>query len=165
MATTAFQGAPVHTVGEIPAVGAKAPDFVLTGSDLSDVKLSDYAGKRVVLNIFPSLDTSVCAMSVRTFNQRAASLDNTVVLCISADLPFAAGRFCVAEGINDVVPGSTFRSNFGELYGVRLVDGPLAGLMARTVIVVDTDGTVLYSRLNPEITEEVDFDAALASLK
>ena len=164
MANTAFQGTTVKTAGELPAVGEKAKEFVLTGADLGDVKLSDYAGQRVVLNIFPSLDTEVCAMSVRTFNQRAAGLENTTVLCISADLPFAMGRFCTTEGIDRVVPASTFRSDFGETYGTHMVDGPLAGLQARSVVVVDTDGSVLYTQLVPEITSEPDYDAALAVL-
>lgn len=166
MATTAFKGNPVHTIGELPAVGSTAPDFDLVGADLSDIKLSDFSGRRVVLNIFPSLDTDTCARSVRRFNELAAGLDNTTVLCISKDLPFAAGRFCTAEGITNVVTASAFRTDrFSEDYGVRLVDGPLAGLFARSVVVVDESGTVTYTQLVPEIGEEPDYDAALAALK
>lgn len=164
MANTAFQGAAVQTAGELPTVGTQAPDFVLTGANLGDIKLTDYAGQRLVLNIFPSLDTEVCAMSVRTFNARAATLDNTTVLCISADLPFAMSRFCVAEGIERAIPASTFRSDFGDSYGTRMVDGPLAGLHARAVVVVDETGKVLYSQVVPEITSEPDYDSALAVL-
>lgn len=164
MATTAFQGNPVQTVGELPAVGSPAPDFVLTGSDLADVTLEGLKGRRVVLNIFPSIDTGVCAMSVRQFNRVAAELDNTTVVCASADLPFAAGRFCAAEGIDGVVTGSSFRSSFGADYGVTMADGPLAGLAARSVVVIDADGTVLYTQLVPEITTEPDYDSAIAAL-
>ena len=164
MATISFQGTPVHTVGELPAVGSKAPAFSLTGSDLSEVTSADFAGKRVILNIFPSLDTGVCAASVREFNKRAAGLENAAVVCASADLPFAAGRFCVAEGIDGVVTGSCFRSTFGDDYGVKQADGPLAGVLARAVVVVDGDGTVLYTQLVPEITTEPDYDAAIAAL-
>ncbi|MCI1674806.1 MAG: thiol peroxidase [Ancrocorticia sp.] len=165
MATITFKGTPVHTSGELPEVGAAAPAFTLTGSDLSEVKNSDFAGKRIVLNIFPSLDTGVCATSVREFNKRAAGLDNAVVVCASADLPFAQGRFCAAEGIDHVVTGSSFRSSFGKDYGVVQLDGPLAGLLARAVVVVGTDGKVLYTQLVPEIATEPDYEAALAALK
>ncbi len=164
MATTAFKGAPVTTVGELPQPGTKAPAFSVTGQDLAEVTSDSLAGKRVVLNIFPSVDTGVCAASVRAFNKLAAGLDNTVVLCVSADLPFAAGRFCAAEGIENVVTGSVFKSTFGSDYGVRMVDGPLAGLLARSVVVLDTDGTVLHTQVVPEITTEPDYDAAVAAL-
>ncbi|WP_432557558.1 thiol peroxidase [Granulicoccus sp. GXG6511] len=164
MATTAFKGDPVQTVGDLPAPGTPAPDFVVTGSDLSEIKLTDVAGRRVVLNIFPSIDTGVCATSVRKFNELAAGLDNTTVLCVSADLPFALGRFCGAEGIENVTTGSTFRSSFGADYGVTMADGPLQGLLARSVVVLDTDGTVLHSELVPEITQEPDYDAATTAL-
>lgn len=164
MATTAFKGAPVTTVGELPQPGTKAPAFSVTGQDLAEVTSDSLAGKRVVLNIFPSIDTGVCAASVRAFNKLAAGLDNTVVLCVSADLPFAAGRFCAAEGIENVVTGSVFKSTFGSDYGVRMVDGPLAGLLARSVVVLDTDGTVLHTQVVPEITTEPDYDAAVAAL-
>ncbi|HHV22265.1 MAG TPA: thiol peroxidase [Propionibacterium sp.] len=164
MATTAFQGNPVQTVGDLPAQGAPAQDFTVTGSDLSEIKLADFAGKRVVLNIFPSIDTGVCATSVRKFNELAAGLDNTTVLCVSADLPFALGRFCGAEGIENVTTGSTFRSSFGADYGVTMSDGPLQGLLARSVVVLDTDGTVLHTELVPEIGQEPDYDAATGAL-
>ncbi|MDO5683749.1 MAG: thiol peroxidase [Propionibacteriaceae bacterium] len=164
MATTAFKGDPVQTVGDLPTQGTPAPDFAVTGADLSEVKLADLAGRRIVLNIFPSIDTGVCATSVRKFNELAAGLDNTTVLCVSADLPFALGRFCGAEGIENVQTGSTFRSSFGADYGVTMADGPLQGLLARSVVVLDTDGTVLHSELVPEIAQEPDYDAATAAL-
>ena len=165
MATTAFKGSPVQTSGDLPAVGADAPDFTIVGTDLSDVTGSGYKGKRVVLNIFPSVDTGVCAASVRKFNELAASMDNTAVVCVSADLPFALGRFCGAEGIENVVAASTFRSDFGSTYGVTMTDGPLAGLLARSVVVVNEDGDVVYTELVPEITQEPDYDGAVAALK
>lgn len=165
MATTAFKGNPVKTSGNIPAVGDQAPSFELTGTDLSEVKSADLDDTRTVLNIFPSVDTGVCAASVRKFNELAAGLDNTKVLCISADLPFALGRFCGAEGIENVTAASTFRSSFGKDYGVTMNDGPLRGLLARTVLVVDGTGKVIHSQLVPEITQEPDYDAALAALK
>ncbi|WP_297007257.1 thiol peroxidase [uncultured Corynebacterium sp.] len=164
MADTAFSGTPAHTVGDLPAVDTQAPAFTTVDTDLNDVSLSDFAGKRVVLNIFPSVDTGVCATSEREFNRRATGLDNTVVVSVSKDLPFALGRFCAAEGIGNVVPTSAFRSSFSEDYGVRLLDSPLAGVLARAVVVIDTDGTVLHSQLVPEITTEPDYDAALAVL-
>lgn len=164
MATTAFKGKPVHTVGDLPAEGSKAPEFTLTGSDLSEVTAETAQGNRVVLNIFPSVDTGVCAASVRKFNELAAGLDNTTVVNVSADLPFALGRFCGAEGIENVVSASTFRDGFGERYGVTMTDGPLRGLLARSVVVLDTDRTVLHSQLVPEITTEPDYDAAIAAL-
>ncbi len=164
MAETKFKGTPVHTVGNLPAVGTAAPDFTVTGSDLSDITLGDFAGQRLVLNIFPSIDTGTCAMSVRKFNELAAGLDNTTVLCVAADLPFAMGRFCGAEGIENVKVGSTFRSDFAIDYGVKLTDSPLAGLCARTVVVVDADGKVAYTELVPEIGQEPDYDSAVAAL-
>ena len=164
MAETALGGNPVHTVGDLPAVGSKIPDFSLTADNLSDVTPAYFAGKNLVLNIFPSIDTPTCATSVRTFNQRAAGLDNTVVLCVSADLPFAQKRFCGAEGIENVKTGSTFRSGFGEQFGVTLADSRMAGLLARAVVVVGPDGKVTYTELVPEIANEPDYDAALAAL-
>ncbi|WP_418908653.1 thiol peroxidase [Glutamicibacter endophyticus] len=164
MATTAFQGTPVSTVGELPAVGTKAPEFTLTGGDLSDVTSASLAGRRVVLNIFPSVDTGVCAASVRRFNELAAGLENTTVVCASADLPFALGRFCGAEGLENVVPASTFRSSFGTDFGVAQADGPLRGLMARAVIILDEQGKVTYTQVVPEITTEPDYDAVMAEL-
>ncbi|MBM7824215.1 thiol peroxidase [Arcanobacterium pluranimalium] len=164
MATTHFKGQPVNTCAELPELGQKAQDFVLTATDLSDVKLSDYAGRTVVLNIFPSVDTGVCAQSVREFNKRASELDNTTVLCISKDLPFALDRFCAAEGLDNVVSASAFRSDFPSAYGVEQIDGPLRGLLARTVVVINPDGNVSYTELVPEIATEPDYDAALAAI-
>jgi len=164
MAETKLRGNPIHTNGDLPAVGSPAPGFTLTGKDLSDVTLAGLAGRRVVLNVFPSIDTGVCAMSVRRFNELAAGLDNTAVLCVSADLPFAMGRFCGAEGIENVVVGSTFRSDFASDYGVKLLDGRLAGLCARSVFVLDADGTVVHTELVPETGQEPDYEAAVAAL-
>jgi thiol peroxidase len=165
MAQTALGGNPVNTAGDLPAVGAPAPSFTLTAADLSSLSLADYAGQRVVLNIFPSVDTPTCAQSVRTFNERAGSLDNTAVLCVSADLPFAQGRFCGAEGIESVSTASTFKNpEFLSNYGVGLVDGKLEGLCARAVIVVDESGNVAYTELVPEIANEPDYDAAIGAL-
>ncbi len=164
MAQTALRGNPINTSGDLPAKGAKAPAFDLVKADLSPVTSGELAGQRVILNIFPSVDTGVCATSVRTFNERAAGLDNATVVCVSADLPFAAARFCGAEGIENVSTGSTFRSSFLEDFGVKLVDGPLAGVAARAVVVLDTDGRVLHSELVPEIGQEPDYDAAINSL-
>lgn len=165
MAQTKFDGNVVNTVGDLPTTGEKAPDFTLTGVELNEVKLSDYAGRKLVLNIFPSLDTDVCAASVRKFNKEASELDNTTVLCVSADLPFAMQRFCVTNGLENVVNGSTFRSSFPEDYGVKLLDGPLAGLNTRAVVVIDTEGVVNYVQLVPEITTEPDYDAAIDAVK
>ena len=166
METIYFKGQECHTYGNIPATGSKAPDFKLTGADLSDVKLSDYRGRRVVLNIFPSLDTPVCAASVRHFNKEAADLDNVTVICISMDLPFAQGRFCAANDIKNVVVASAFRSpEFVRDYGAQIIDGPLAGLLARVVLVVDTDGKVIFSDIVSEITEEPDYRGAISVLK
>jgi thiol peroxidase len=164
MATTSLRGNPVHTVGDLPSVGDKAPAYTLTGSDLGDVTSDSFSGSRVVLNIFPSLDTATCAASVRRFNELAASFDNTVVVCASADLPFAMRRFCGAEGIENVTTGSAFRSSFGSDFGVTMTDGPMRGLLARSVVVVDTDGSVLYTQLVPDIGTEPDYDAAAAAL-
>lgn len=158
-------GAPCHTCGDTPKVGTEAPGFTLTGKDLNEVKLDDYRGKKVVLNIFPSLDTDVCAASVRRFNKEASERENTVVLCISNDLPFAMGRFCTAEGLENVTVASAFRSpEFGIKYGVTIEDGPLRGLLARCVIVVNESGKVEYVEVVREITNEPNYDAALAKL-
>lgn len=166
MATTKLGGNPVSMSGDLPAVGTKAPDFSLTTVDLADVSLSTYAGKKVILNIFPSVDTAVCAASVRKFNSEAANMGGTVVLCISRDLPFAHKRFCGAEGIENVVSLSSLRgSDFGKDYGVLLTDGPLAGLFARSIVVLDGNGKVTYNQLVPEIKEEPNYDAALAAVK
>lgn len=164
MATTSFKETTVNTVGELPGVGSTAPGFTLVGTDLADVTSAGLQGRRVVLNIFPSVDTGVCAASVRRFNEIAASLENTTVVCASHDLPFALGRFCGAEGIEDVVSASGFRSTFGDDYGVRMTDGPLEGLLARAVVVLDTDGSVLHTELVPQIGQEPDYDAAVAAL-
>lgn len=165
MATVTMRGNPVHTNGELPAVGSTAPGFKLVGADLKDVTPASYAGKRKILNIFPSIDTPTCAMSVRQFNQRAAGLADAVVLCISADLPFAQKRFCGAEGIANVVTLSMMRDrHFAKDYGVLLEDGPLAGLTARAVVVLDADDRVLHAELVPEIANEPNYEAALKAL-
>jgi thioredoxin-dependent peroxiredoxin len=162
MATTALGGTPAHTVGELPALGSDAPAFTLTGSDFSEVTLP--AGSRAVLNIFPSVDTGVCAASVKKFNELASGLADTTVICVSADLPFAQARFCGAEGIENVTAASSFKSGFGTDYGVTLVDSKFEGLLARAVVVVDADGKVAYTELVPEIGQEPDYDGALAAL-
>jgi thioredoxin-dependent peroxiredoxin len=165
MATTHLGTTPVQTSGSLPLVGSTAPDFTLVNTDLKDVSLKDYAGKKLVLNIFPSIDTGVCATSVREFNKRAASLSDTVVLCISKDLPFAMKRFCGAEGISSVVTVSDFRNKgFAKSYGVEMVDGALAGLHARAVVVVDKQGKVSYTELVPAIGQEPNYEAALQAL-
>ena len=164
MTTVTFSGNPVQLKGALPTVGAAAPAFTLTAADLSEKTLADFAGKRKILNIFPSIDTGVCQQSVRTFNQRASSLNNAVVLCISADLPFAQARFCGAEGLDNVVTLSSFRSSFAQDYGVALADGALRGLTARAVVVLDEHDKVLHVGLVHEIAQEPDYDAALAVL-
>ena len=166
METIYFKGTPCHTYGVMPSVGQEAPCFHLSGPDLSAVTCNDFKGRRIVLNIFPSLDTEVCARSVRRFNEEAAGLPDTTVICVSMDLPFAMGRFCTLEGIKNVVFGSAFRSPlFGQKYGVQLCDGPLAGLLARAVIIIGTDRKVIYPELVGEITNEPDYEAALSVLK
>jgi thiol peroxidase len=165
MAHITFQGDPVNTSGDLPATGAAAPDFNLTKTDLTDVTKADLAGKKVVLNIFPSIDTPVCSVSVRRFNMEIEKHPNAVVLSVSRDLPFAHARFCTAEGLNNVIPAAVLRDpDFGARYGVDIVDGPLAGLLARAVVVLDEGGTVIYSQLVPEIGEEPDYDGALSAL-
>ncbi|EID16304.1 lipid hydroperoxide peroxidase [Mycobacterium xenopi RIVM700367] len=163
MAQITLRGNPVHTVGELPAVGSPAPSFTLTGTDLGEVSSDKFRGKPLLLNIFPSIDTPVCAASVRTFNERAAG-KGLSVLCVSKDLPFAQQRFCGAEGIENVTTASAFRSSFGEDYGVTITDGPMAGLLARAVVVIGADGNVAYEELVPEIATEPNYDAALAAL-
>lgn len=163
MAETKFKGNPVHTVGELPAVGSTLPAFTLTGSDLGALSSDSLAGTKVILNIFPSLDTGTCAASVRTFNTKAAGLQDTTVLCVSNDLPFAQARFCGAEGIENVTTASGFRSTFGDDFGVTMTDGPLEGLLARSVVVVDASGKVAYTQLISEIADEPDYDSALAA--
>jgi thiol peroxidase len=164
MATITFQGKPLNTCGELPAVGSDAPAFSLAGRQLVDVTLATYAGKRKVLNIVPSLDTPTCAASTRKFNQKASHLDNTVVLAVSADLPFAQSRFCESEGLKDVIPLSTFRSGFAKDYGVNIVDTFLAGLTARAIVVIDEHDKVIYTQLVGEIADEPDYESALAVL-
>ena len=165
MSSIKFQGNAINTSGSLPAIGTKAPDFKLVKSDLSELKLSDLKGKKVVLNIFPSLDTGVCAASVRHFNKDAGELDNTVVVCVSKDLPFAHGRFCTAEGLKNVVTASDFRGgNFGRDYGVNMTDGPLADLHSRAVVVLDENGMVTYTEQVPEITQEPNYEAALKAV-
>ncbi len=163
MAQTKLGGTVTNTSGELPAVGSSAPAFTLVGMDLGTVNSDQFAAKPLLLNIFPSIDTGVCAASVRTFNERAATTGATV-LCVSHDLPFAQQRFCGAEGISDVVVASAFRSSFGDDYGVTIADGPMEGLLARAVVVVGADGDVIYTELVPEITQEPDYDSALGSL-
>lgn len=165
MATITLKGNPVQTIGNLPAVGQAAPGFTLVDSALAEVGLGNYQGKRVVLNIFPSVDTPTCAMSVRQFNQAAATLQNTVVVCVSADLPFALGRFCGAEGIANVVATSVFRNpEFGRDYGVLITSGPLKGLLSRAVVVIDEAGKVRHAEQVAEIADEPDYAAALAAL-
>ncbi|HEY3269820.1 MAG TPA: thiol peroxidase [Geothrix sp.] len=165
MAKVTLKGNPLNTAGDLPKVGSAAPAFTLVRTDLSEVSAKDLAGQRVVLNIFPSLDTPTCAASVRKFNARANEKPNTTILCVSADLPFAQKRFCGAEGLDNVVPASVFRTpDFGKAYGVTLVDGPMKGLLARAVVVVDGAGKVVHTELVPEIAQEPDYNAALAVL-
>ncbi len=164
MANVTLKGNPIHTVGELPAVGSQAADFKLVKGDLSELTLASLKGKRAVLNIFPSVDTGTCAASVRKFNERAAALDNTVVVNISMDLPFAMTRFCGAEGIENVEVASAFRSDFGKQYGVTFIDGPLAGLLSRAVVVINEAGQVLHTEQVAELVNEPDYDAALTVL-
>ncbi|KRE30100.1 thiol peroxidase [Mycobacterium sp. Soil538] len=164
MAQITLRGNPINTVGELPAVGSPAPGFSLTGTDLGAVGDDQFRGRPLLLNIFPSVDTPVCAASVRTFNERAAEL-GVSVLCVSKDLPFAQKRFCSADGIEHVTTASAFRDSFGDDYGVTITDGPMAGLLARAVVVVGADGTVSYTELVPEIGQEPDYQAAISALK
>ncbi|MFZ2451482.1 MAG: thiol peroxidase [Methylovulum miyakonense] len=164
MARISFQGKPINTLGELPLVGNKAPDFKLVNGKLKEVSLAAFAGKRKLLNIVPSLDTPTCAASARMFNQKAASLANTVVLVVSADLPFAQCRFCTTEGLQNVVPLSTFRSNFADDYGVRLTDSILSGLTARAVVVIDEYDKIIYTELAGELANEPDYEGALRAL-
>lgn len=164
MATTAFGGNPVNTTGDLPAPGQSLPSFSLTGSNLQDFDNSAISGKRVVFNIFPSVDTPVCATSVRKFNELAAGLDNTVVYCVSADLPFAQGRFCGAEGLANVQTASSFRGGFGDAFGVQLAEGAFNGLLARAVVVADETGKVLHTELVADIGSEPNYDAAVSAL-
>lgn len=165
MAAITLKGHPIHTSGNLPAVGSAAPDFQLAKTDLSNLSINELQGKRVILNIFPSLDTPTCAASVRRFNQAAAELENTVVVCASKDLPFAHNRFCTTEGLKDVVSASAFRNaDFGNQYGVNIIDGPMAGLLSRAVVVLDPQGRVTYTQQVAEVTEEPDYAAVLNHL-
>lgn len=164
MATITLRGNEIHTSGELPSVGTPAPDFVLVKSDLSEATLADYAGQNLILNIYPSIDTPTCAQSTRVFNEQASSMNNTVVVCVSADLPFAQSRFCGAEGLENVSTASTFRSGFALDYGVQITDGVMQGLTARAVIVVNPDGVVSHAELVPEIAQEPNYEAAKAAL-
>ncbi len=166
MANITLQGNPINTIGELPKVGSKLQDFELVKNDLSKVSLKDFEGSKLVLNIFPSLDTGVCAASVRNFNKEAANLENTKVLCISRDLPFAQGRFCGAEGIENAVTLSDFNTGkFGKDYGLEIANGPLAGVHSRVVIVANEKGEIVYTEQVPEITSEPNYEAALAAIK
>ena len=165
MAEIQLAGNPVHTVGDLPAVGSKAPEFRLTTTDLGETSLADYKGRKVVLNIFPSIDTPTCAQSTRRFNAEASGRTDVAVLCVAADLPFVMKRFCGAEGLDRVIPVSTFRhQEFGRDYGVEMTDGPLAGLLSRAVVVIDEEGTVVHAEQVPEIKQEPDYGQALARL-
>ncbi len=166
MAKITLKGNPIHTVGELPQKGSKAPDFLLTTGELADVALKDYAGKKKILNIVPSLDTGTCAASAKRFNEAAAKLQDTVILTISNDLPFAQARFCSAEGIDNVITLSQLRNrDFGKAYGVEIVDGPIAGLLSRAVVVLDADDRVVYTQQVPEVGEEPDYDKAIAAVQ
>ncbi len=165
MASISLGGNPVHTSGELPQTGAKAPEFTLVKGDLSTASLSDFKGTKLVLNIFPSVDTGTCAASVRKFNEKASSLENTKVLCISRDLPFAQNRFCGAEGLENVISLSDFKDgSFGSAYGLTVTDGPLAGLHSRVVVVINEEGNVVYTEQVADIKDEPDYDNALAAL-
>ncbi|MCZ7592776.1 MAG: thiol peroxidase [Kiritimatiellae bacterium] len=165
MASITFRGTPIHTVGNLPAKGSKCPDFKLTADDLSDVTLEQFAGKKKIISIVPSLDTGVCQVSARRFNAEVGKHTDTVLLNISADLPFAQKRFCDSEKLGHITNLSTMRSpNFGTTFGVRIEDGPLAGLMSRAVLVLSADNTIVYTQQVPEIGQEPDYDTALAAL-
>jgi thiol peroxidase len=166
MATVTLKGNPLHTAGDLPSVGSTAPDFKLTKGDLSDVSLKDFAGKKIILNIFPSIDTGTCAASVRKFNVDATKLDNVVVVGVSKDLPFALNRFCAAEGIDNVVTTSALRDDsFAKGYGVTFTDGPLTGVFSRSVVVIDESGTVIHTEQVAETVDEPDYAKALAAVK
>ncbi len=165
MATITLKGDSIHTSGDLPRIGQSAPDFTLTKTDLSEVKLADFKGKPVILNIFPSIDTPTCATSVRKFNQEASKLSDVVVLCVSMDLPFAQSRFCGAEGLDKVIPVSGFRhSEFGQHYGVSIIDGALKGLFARAIVVINAQGQVTYTQLVSEVANEPDYAEALKAI-
>ncbi len=165
MASITLGGNPISTCGDLPKIGSKAPEFHLVKNDLSEAKLSDFKGSKIILNIFPSIDTGTCATSVRTFNAKANALEKTKVLCISRDLPFAQKRFCGAEGLENVINLSDFRTGaFGKEYGLEIIDGPLAGLHSRVIVVVDENGVVKYTEQVSEIANEPDYESALAAL-
>ncbi|MEM1416734.1 MAG: thiol peroxidase [Myxococcota bacterium] len=164
MADITLKGNPFHTNGDLPAVGASAPDFKLTGADLADKSLADFAGKTLILTINPSYDTPVCQAAARAFNEKTGAMENVVVGLVSADLPFAVGRFCGAEGLTHVMPLSTFRGSFAKDYGVDIVDGPFAGVTARAIVVIDGEGKVTHTELVKEIADEPNYDAALAAI-
>jgi thioredoxin-dependent peroxiredoxin len=164
MATVTLKGNALETVGNLPTIGSKAPAFTVVKQDLSEVSLKDFQGKKLVLNIFPSIDTATCAMSVRTFNEKASELSNTQVLCVSMDLPFALARFCGAEGIDKVTSASGFRSSFGQDYGLTFATGPLKGLYSRSIVVIDENGKVIYTEQVKETAQEPNYEAALKSL-
>ena len=163
--TVTIGGNPVHTIGKLPSVGTEVKDFTLTGADMTEKTLADYKGKYIIMNIFPSVNTGVCAKSVRKFNEDAAKLENTTVLCISKDLPFAQKAFCGAEGIENVVMLSDFRNDFGKNYGVQLVDGPFKGLLSRAVLVVNPEGKIVYEEQVPEIGQEPNYEGAINAVK
>lgn len=165
MANITLKGNPIHTIGNLPEVGSKAKDFKLVNEKLEVKSLGDYLGKKIVLNIFPSIDTGICAASARKFNEQVVNLDNTVVVNVSKDLPFALGRFCAAEGLNNIDTLSDFRGSFGEDFGVTIIDSPLQGLLSRAVVVVDENGKVVYTEQVPEIGQEPDYEKALQYLK
>lgn len=165
MANITLKGNEIHTIGNLPEIGSEAKNCTLVAEDLSEKSISDFAGKKVVLNIFPSIDTGVCAASARKFNEQANALENTVVVNISKDLPFALGRFCAAEGLSNVINLSDYRSNFGEVYGLTITDSPLKGLLSRAVVVLDENGNVTYTEQVPEIVQEPNYEAALEAVK
>jgi len=166
MAEITLGGNPIHTSGELPANGSKTPDFLLTNTDLTDVSLKDFAGKKIVFNIFPSIDTSICAMSVRKFNAEISSIPGAICLCVSDDLPYAHKRFCTVEGLTNVIPLSELRNkDFGKNLGIRIMDGPMTGLLARAVVVADSNGKIIYNQLVKEIKTEPDYEKALNALK
>lgn len=164
MASITFKGNEIKTVGELPQVGTQLADVVLVNEKLEEKKFSDYRGKKLVLNIFPSIDTGICAASARAFNEKSGDMDGVVVVNVSKDLPFALGRFCAAEGLSHVENLSDFRSNFGETFGVTMTEGPLHGLLSRAVIICDEEGKIIYTEQVPEIAQEPNYDAALAAL-
>ena len=166
MAQITFKGNPIHTSGDLPIVGGKALNFALTAADLSMKNLEDYKGKNIVLNIFPSIDTGVCAQSVRTFNKEVSELENTVILCISKDLPFASSRFCAAEGLDQVITLSDFKNDeFANAYGIKMVDGLLNGLLARAIVVINPDGEIIYTELVPEIAQEPSYEGVKKAIQ